>query len=94
VQNTPRQIVSTQETLASDTMQQLRHLYNSSVSVQGVDLGRSVDGIAGSNPARGMDFFCIGFLYVALSCVGTGLCEELITRPKESYQVSNTIRQV
>jgi hypothetical protein len=25
---------------------------------------------------------------VLLSCVGTGLCDGLITRPKESYRVS------
>jgi hypothetical protein len=30
-------------------------------------------------------------LYVVLSCVGRGLCDELITRPKESYHVSNKI---
>jgi hypothetical protein len=34
----------------------------------------------------GMDVcFC---LYVVLSCVGRGLCDGLITRPKESHQVS------
>jgi hypothetical protein len=45
-------------------------------------------GIAGSNPARGMDiyFWC---LHVVLSCVGRGLCDGLITRPEESYLVSN-----
>jgi hypothetical protein len=32
-------------------------------------------------------FLC---LYVVLSCVGRGLCDGLITRPKESYQVSKT----
>jgi hypothetical protein len=26
--------------------------------------------------------------YVVLSCAGRGLCDGLITRPKESYQVS------
>jgi hypothetical protein len=26
--------------------------------------------------------------YVVLSCVGRGICDRLITRPKESYQVS------
>jgi hypothetical protein len=27
-----------------------------------------------------------------LSCVGRGLCDELITRPKESHNVSSKIR--
>jgi hypothetical protein len=27
-----------------------------------------------------------------LSCVGTGLCDELITRPKESYNVYSKIK--
>jgi hypothetical protein len=48
--------------------------------------GRLVAGIAGSNPAEGMDV-CLLCLYVVLSCVGTGLCDGLITRPKESYRV-------
>jgi hypothetical protein len=30
-------------------------------------------------------------LYVVLSCVGRGLCDGLITRPEESYRVSNTV---
>jgi hypothetical protein len=49
---------------------------------------RLVAGIAGSNPARGMDV-CLLCLYVVLSCVGRGLCYGLITRPEESYHVSN-----
>jgi hypothetical protein len=49
--------------------------------------GRLVAGIAGSNPARGMDV-CRLCLYVVLSCVGRGLCDGLITRPEESYRVS------
>ena len=40
--------------------------------------GRSLAGIAGSNPTGGMDVCCV------LS--GSGLCYELITRPKESYR--------
>jgi len=44
------------------------------------DCGSSFAGIAGSNPAGNMDV-CRKFC--ALS--GTGLCEELITRP-ESYR--------
>jgi hypothetical protein len=52
--------------------------------------GRSVAGVAGSNPARGMDV-CLLCLYVVLSCVGRGLCDGLITRPEESYRVSNCV---
>jgi hypothetical protein len=50
--------------------------------------GCFVAGIAGSNPARGMDV-CLLCLYVVLSCVGRGLWDGLITRPEESYRVSN-----
>jgi hypothetical protein len=32
-----------------------------------------------------------GCLYVVLSCVGRGLCDELITRPDDSYRVSNCV---
>jgi hypothetical protein len=32
---------------------------------------------------------CLLCLYVVLSCVGRGLCDELITGPEESYRVSN-----
>jgi hypothetical protein len=52
--------------------------------------GRAVAGIAGLNPARGMDV-CLLCLYVVLSCVGRGLCDGLITRPEESYCVSNCV---
>jgi hypothetical protein len=48
---------------------------------------RLVAGVAGSNPAQGMDT-CLLCLYVVLSCVGRGLCDGLITRPEESYRVS------
>jgi hypothetical protein len=41
--------------------------------------------IVGSNPYYGMD---VSSLCAVLSCVGTGLCDGLITRPKESYRVS------
>jgi hypothetical protein len=44
--------------------------------------GRLVTGVAGSNPAWGMDV-CLLCLYVVLSCVGRGLCDGLITRPEE-----------
>ena len=42
--------------------------------------GRSLAEIVGSNPTGGMDVCCE-------CCVlsGTGLCDELITRPEESY---------
>jgi hypothetical protein len=46
-------------------------------------------GSRGSNPARGMDV-CL-LCYVVLSCVGRGLCDGLISRPEESYHVSNTV---
>jgi hypothetical protein len=48
--------------------------------------GRLVAGIAGSNPARGMDV-CLLYLYVVLSCVGRDLCDGLNTLPEESYRV-------
>jgi hypothetical protein len=35
-----------------------------------------------------MDIYLLYF-YVVLSCVGRGLCDGLITRPEESYRVSN-----
>jgi hypothetical protein len=49
-----------------------------------------VAGITGSNPARGVDV-CLLCLYVVSSCVGRGLCDGLITRPEESYRVSNSV---
>ena len=44
--------------------------------------GRSPAGIAGSNPTGGMDVYCV-------CCVlsGRGLCDELISRPEESYRL-------
>jgi hypothetical protein len=33
----------------------------------------------------------VSCLYVVLSCVGRGLCDGLITRPEESYRVSNCV---
>jgi len=44
--------------------------------------GRSPAEIVGSNPTRGMDVCCE-------CCVlsGRGLCDELITRPEESYRL-------
>jgi hypothetical protein len=48
--------------------------------------GRLVAGVAGSNPARGLDV-CLLWLYVVLSCVVRGLIDGPITRP-ESYRVS------
>jgi hypothetical protein len=52
--------------------------------------GRLVAGIACSNLAEGMDV-CLLCLYVVLSCVGRVLCDGLITRPEESYRVSNCV---
>jgi hypothetical protein len=49
-----------------------------------------VPGIAGSNPADGMDV-CLLCLYVVLYCVGRGLCDGLINRPQESNRVSNSV---
>jgi len=43
---------------------------------------RSFFGIAGSNPAGGME---VSLLHFVLS--GRGTCDELITRPEESYRV-------
>jgi hypothetical protein len=45
---------------------------------------RSIVGIAGSNPADGMHVRCLCLLCV---CIGSGLCDELITRSEESYGV-------
>jgi hypothetical protein len=50
--------------------------------------GCLVAGVAGSNPARGMDV-CLLCLCVVLSCVGRSLYDWLITRPEEPYSVSN-----
>jgi hypothetical protein len=46
-------------------------------------------GIAGSNPARGVDIRLCVYVYAVLSSVSRGLCDDLITRIKESYLVSN-----
>jgi hypothetical protein len=51
---------------------------------------RLVAGIAGSNPARGMDV-CLLCLYVVFSCLGRGPCDGLIARPEEFYRVSNSV---
>jgi hypothetical protein len=40
--------------------------------------GRSLAGIVGSNPTGGMDVCLLS---------GRGLCDELITRPEESYRM-------
>ena len=44
--------------------------------------GHSLAGIAGSNPAGGMDVCLLWMLCV----VGRGLCVGLITRPEKSYK--------
>ena len=42
-----------------------------------------VTGIGGSNPAEGMDVRLLCFLCV----VGSSLCDELLTRPQDSYRL-------
>jgi hypothetical protein len=54
--------------------------------------GRLFAGIAGSKFAGGMDV-CLLCLFLALSCVGRGHFDELISRPKESYSVSYKIQK-
>jgi len=44
--------------------------------------GRSLAGIVGSNPAKGMDV-CVECCVLS----GRGICDELITRPEESYRL-------
>ena len=44
---------------------------------------RSNAGVAGSNPAEGMDV-----RFVCVCCVGSGHCDGLITHSEESYWVS------
>ena len=44
---------------------------------------RLIAGITSSNPAEGVDFL----LYMLCGCVGSGLCDELITSSEESYRV-------
>jgi hypothetical protein len=51
--------------------------------------GRSNIGIAGLNPARGMDVSV--FLYVVLSCVGRGLGAGLIPRPRSPAKCLGSI---
>jgi len=45
--------------------------------------GRSFAGIVSSNPAGAWMFVCCDCCVVS----GRGLCDELITRPEESYRV-------
>jgi hypothetical protein len=45
--------------------------------------GRLTDGIADANPAEGMEVP----LFLVVCCVGSGLCNRLITRSEESYRV-------
>jgi len=54
--------------------------------------GRLPAEIVGSNPSGGMDVWprCPPQIFVCCKCCvlsGRGLCEELITRPKESYRL-------
>jgi hypothetical protein len=52
--------------------------------------GRLVVGIAGLNPAEGMDV-CLLCLYVVLSGVGRGLYDGVVICPEEPYHVSNCV---
>jgi len=45
--------------------------------------GRSIAGIAGSNPSRGSGFLSV---VSVVCCAGRGLCDVLITRPEEIYE--------
>ena len=45
--------------------------------------GCSLAGIAGSNPAGGMDVSLVN----VVCCTGRGLCDGLITRSEESYRL-------
>jgi hypothetical protein len=36
-------------------------------------------------------FVCCVYIRIVLSCVGRGLCDGLITRPEESYRMSNCV---
>ena len=45
--------------------------------------GRSIVGIAGSNPSGARMFVCCGYCVVS----GRGLCDGLIVHPQESYRV-------
>ena len=60
--------------------------YNSPISVaaryKARACGRSLAGIVGSNPAGGMDV-CVECCVLS----GRGLCDDLITRPEESYRL-------
>ena len=49
---------------------------------------RPIAVIAGSNPAGGMDVF---FLILVVCCVGSGLCDDLIIRPDESYSLCECV---
>jgi hypothetical protein len=59
--------------------------------VIGVELGRGYWNRVFESRSR-HECFSLCFC-VVLPCVGRGLCDGLITRPKESYRVSNTITQ-
>jgi hypothetical protein len=59
-------------------------------AVRGEGLDRLDAEIVSLNPAYGMHV--CPRLSVVLSCVGRGVCDGLITRPKESYQCLNRLR--
>jgi hypothetical protein len=43
-----------------------------------------ISGIAGSNPSESMD---VRLLFFVVCCVGSDLCDDIITRSEESYRV-------
>jgi len=46
--------------------------------------GRSFEEIACSNPAWGLEYFC---LVSIVCCIGSCSCDKLITRLEESYRI-------
>jgi len=51
--------------------------------------GRSLAGMAGSNPSGGID---VSYLVDVVCCQVRSLCDGLIPRPEESYRVCVCVR--
>ena len=49
--------------------------------------GRSIAGIAGTNPAEGMD---VRVSFVIVCCAGSGLCDELINGKKSLEHIDTS----
>jgi hypothetical protein len=64
-----------------------------SVAVRSKAYVSSIVGFADSNPVEGMDIFLLCFF---VCCVGSDLCDKLITRSEEFYRVcvSNCVRSI